>query len=160
MAVRKIVHIDMDAFYASVEQRDHPPLHGHPLIVAWQGPRSVVCSASYEARRLGVRSALPALRAQRLCPEAIFVPPDFPRYRAVSQQVREIFQRHTDLVEPLSLDEAYLDVNRHPGRPHHPRTDPGRTAADGLGWRRAEQVSGQDCFGLAQTRWPVRHPAE
>ena len=110
MAIRKIVHIDMDAFYASVEQRDRPSLRGKPLLVAWQGNRSVVCSASYEARRFGVRSAMPALRAQRLCPEAILVPPDFSRYRAVSQQVREIFHRHTDLVEPLSLDEAYLDV--------------------------------------------------
>jgi DNA polymerase IV len=110
MVVRKIVHIDMDAFYASVEQRDSPPLRSQPVIVAWQGPRSVVCSASYEARQFGVRSAMPALRARRLCSEAIFVPPDFTRYRAVSQQVREIFHRHTDLVEPLSLDEAYLDV--------------------------------------------------
>jgi len=107
---RKIVHIDMDAFYASVEQRDNPGLRGRPLIVAWRGKRSVVCAASYEARAFGVRSAMPALRAERLCPEAIFVPPDFPRYQAVSRKVREIFARHTDLVEPLSLDEAYLDV--------------------------------------------------
>src|SRR3954453_3788741 len=114
MAVRKIVHIDMDAFYASVEQRDHPQWHGQPILVAWQGPPSVLGSASYEARRFGVRSAMPTLRARRRCPEAILVPPDFPRYRAVSQQVREIFQRHTDLVEPLSLDEAYLDVTHNP----------------------------------------------
>lgn len=110
MAVRKIIHIDMDAFYASVEQRDRPSLHGQPVIVAWQGPRSVVCSASYEARQFGVRSAMPALRAKHLCPEVISVPPDFSRYRAASQGVREIFHRHTNLVEPLSLDEAYLDV--------------------------------------------------
>jgi DNA polymerase IV len=107
---RKIVHIDMDAFYASVEQRDDPALRGRPVVVAWRGNRSVVCAASYEARRFGVRSAMPALRAERLCPQAVFVPPDFPRYKAVSRQVREIFSRHTDLVEPLSLDEAYLDV--------------------------------------------------
>jgi DNA polymerase-4 len=111
MAVRKIVHIDMDAFYASVEQRDDPQLRGKPVVVAWRGNRSVVCAASYEARRFGVRSAMPATRAERLCPNAVFLPPDFPRYRAVSCQAREIFKRHTDLIEPLSLDEAYLDVS-------------------------------------------------
>ncbi|MBN8608079.1 MAG: DNA polymerase IV [Caulobacterales bacterium] len=108
--MRKILHIDMDAFYASVEQRDDPALRGRPVVVAWRGERSVVCAASYEARTFGVRSAMPAVRAERLCPEAVFVPPDFPRYKAVSRQVREIFARHTDLIEPLSLDEAYLDV--------------------------------------------------
>ena len=109
-AQRKIIHVDMDAFYASVEQRDEPTLRGRPGVVAWRGPRSVVCAASYEARRFGVRSAMPALRAERLCPEAVFVPPDFPRYKSVSRQIRAIFARHTDLIEPLSLDEAYLDV--------------------------------------------------
>jgi DNA polymerase IV len=113
MATRKIVHIDMDAFYASVEQRDDPNLRGKPVVVAWRGARSVVCAASYEARRFGVRSAMPAIRAERLCPEAIFIPPDFTRYRAVSRLTREIFQRHTDLIEPLSLDEAYLDVTEN-----------------------------------------------
>src|ERR1700735_4732578 len=113
MAVRKIVHVDMDAFYASVEQRDNPKLRGRPVVVAWRGNRSVVCAASYEARRFGVRSAMPALRAERLCPEAIFVPPDFVRYRAVSRQTRDIFRRYTDLIEPLSLDEAYLDVTEN-----------------------------------------------
>ncbi len=113
MAVRKIVHIDMDAFYASVEQRDDPELRGKPVIVAWRGNRSVVCAASYEARRFGVRSAMPAVRAERLCPDGIFVAPDFTRYRAVSRQVREILKRHTELVEPLSLDEAYLDVTEN-----------------------------------------------
>lgn len=108
--MRKIIHIDMDAFYASVEQRDDPSLRGRPVVVAWRGERSVVCAASYEARTFGVRSAMPAVRAERLCPQAVFVPPDFVRYKAVSRQVREIFLRHTDLVEPLSLDEAYLDV--------------------------------------------------
>jgi DNA polymerase IV len=112
-AVRKIIHIDMDAFYASVEQRDDPQLRGKPVIVAWRGNRSVVCAASYEARSFGVRSAMPTARAERLCPKGIFVAPDFPRYRAVSRRVREIFKRHTDLIEPLSLDEAYLDVTEN-----------------------------------------------
>ena len=111
--MRKIIHIDMDAFYASVEQRDNPEFRGNPVIVAWQAKRSVVCAASYEARAFGVRSAMPAMRAEKLCPQAIFVPPDFVRYRAVSRAVHEIFKRHTDLIEPLSLDEAYLDVTEN-----------------------------------------------
>jgi len=105
----------MDAFYASVEQRDDPALRGRPVVVAWKGARSVVCAASYEARKSGVRSAMPALRAARLCPDAVFVPPDFTRYKAASRATREIFRRHTDLVEPLSLDEAYLDVTTNKG---------------------------------------------
>jgi len=113
MAARKIVHVDMDAFYASVEQRDDPALRGKPVVVAWKGKRSVVCAGSYEARQFGVRSAMPAVTAERLCPQAIFIPPDFTRYRAVSRAVLEIFQRHTDLIEPLSLDEAYLDVTEN-----------------------------------------------
>jgi DNA polymerase-4 len=113
VGIRKIIHVDMDAFYASVEQRDDPQLRGKSVIVAWKGNRSVVCAASYEARAFGVRSAMPAVRAQRLCPDGTFVPPDFPRYRAVSKNVHAIFTRHTDLIEPLSLDEAYLDVTEN-----------------------------------------------
>src|SRR5256712_7043536 len=109
MTARKIIHADMDAFYASVEQRDNPELRGKPVIVAWKGNRSVVCAASYEARAFGVRSAMPALRAEHLCPTAVFIAPDFTRYRAVSHDVREIFKRHTEFIEPRSLDEAYLD---------------------------------------------------
>jgi DNA polymerase-4 len=111
--LRKIVHVDMDAFYASVEQRDDASLRGKPVIVAWRGNRSVVCAASYEARRFGVRSAMPAVLAGRLCPDAVFIPPDFQRYRAASRAVREILSRHTDMIEPLSLDEAYLDVTQN-----------------------------------------------
>src|SRR5258708_8031800 len=113
MITRKIIHIDMDAFYASVEQRDDPQLRGKPVVVAWRGKRSVVCAASYEARRFGVRSAMAAKYAEQLCPQAVFVPPDFTRYKAASRAALEIFLRHTDPIEPLSLDEAYLDVTEN-----------------------------------------------
>lgn len=102
--------MDMDAFYASVEQRDDPKLQGKPVIVAWLGGRSVVCAASYEARKFGVRSAMPAGMAHRLCPQGIFVPPNFAKYKAASRVVRSIFERYSSVIEPLSLDEAYLDV--------------------------------------------------
>src|SRR5260370_13175976 len=113
LIVRKIIHVDMDAFYASVEKRDDGQLRGKPVSVAWQGKRSVVCAASSEARAFGVHSPMQAMRADHLCPSAIFVVRDFTRYRAVSNSVREIFKRHTDLIEPLSLDEAYLDVTEN-----------------------------------------------
>ena len=110
MPQRKIIHIDMDAFYASVEQRDDPSLRGRPIAVGHDGPRGVVSTASYEARPYGVRSALPSVTARRLCTDLIFVPARFDVYKAVSQQVRDIFREYTELVEPLSLDEAFLDV--------------------------------------------------
>ncbi|MET4897225.1 DNA polymerase IV [Sphingomonadaceae bacterium jetA1] len=110
MVTRKIIHVDMDAFYASVEQRDDPALRGRPVAVGHAAARGVVAAASYEARRFGVRSALPSVTALRRCPDLVFVPPRFDVYREVSRQIHAIFARYTDLIQPLSLDEAYLDV--------------------------------------------------
>jgi DNA polymerase-4 len=111
--IRKIIHVDMDAFYASVEQRDNPELRGKPLAVGSAAARGVVAAASYEARKFGVHSAMPSVTAARKCPDLIFVTPRFDVYRSVSQQIREIFAEYTPLIEPLSLDEAYLDVTEN-----------------------------------------------
>jgi DNA polymerase-4 len=113
MLVRKIIHVDMDAFYASVEQRDNPELRGHPVAVGHGAKRGVVAAASYEARAFGVRSAMPSTTAMRLCPELVFVPPRFDVYRGVSRQIRAVFADYAALIEPLSLDEAYLDVTEN-----------------------------------------------
>ena len=113
---RRIIHVDMDAFFASVEQRDNPELRGVPLAVGGSRERGVVAAASYEARRFGVRSAMPSITARRLCPALVFVRPRFDAYKAVSQQVHAIFARYTPVIQPLSLDEAYLDVTE-PLRP-------------------------------------------
>ena len=112
--IRKIIHIDMDAFFASIEQRDRPELRGKPVIVGGSAEdRGVVSTASYEARNFGVHSAMPTSRARRLCPHGIFLPCDFERYRESAHLIREIFHRYTDLVEPVSIDEAYLDVTQN-----------------------------------------------
>ena len=114
--MRRIIHIDMDAFYASIEQRDDPALKGRPVAVGYPAKRGVVAAASYEARRFGVRSAMPSTIAMRKCADLVFVPPRFDVYRAVSRQIHAIFTEFTPLVEPLSFDEAYLDVTDHLGQ--------------------------------------------
>src|SRR5450432_2371973 len=117
MATRCIAHLDMDAFYVSVELRRRPELRGRPVVVAGTGPRAVVTTASYEARRFGVGSAIPAARARRLCPEGIFLVPDFPYYRQTSGEVMALVRACSDAVEVVGLDEAYLDLSELPA-PH------------------------------------------
>ena len=111
--MKKIIHIDMDAFFASIEQRDNPSFREKPLAVGYPGPRGVIAAASYEARKYGVRSAMSSRVALKKCPELVFAAPRFQAYREVSQQIRMIFLEYTDLVEPLSLDEAFLDVTEN-----------------------------------------------
>lgn len=111
--MRKIVHIDMDSFYASVELLDRPELIGQPVVVAWDGERSVICAASYPARKFGLHSAMSVAKAKQLCPHAVYIAPNFDKYRAISHKIHSIFTDYTELVEPLSLDEAYLDVTHN-----------------------------------------------
>ena len=113
LPIRKIIHVDMDAFYASVAQMDNPDLKGKPIAVGGGGTRGVISAASYEARKFGVKSAMSGQLAKKLCPELIFVKSDFGRYKEISNKIRAIFFDYTDLVEPLSLDEAYLDVTQN-----------------------------------------------
>ena len=110
MVYRKIIHIDMDAFFVSVEEHDNPALKGHPVVVGYDGPRGVVATANYIARKYGIHSALPVATAHRLCPDLIVVEGRYERYKEISRQVHSIFHEYTDIIEPLSLDEAYLDV--------------------------------------------------
>lgn len=135
---RKILHVDMDAFYASVEQRDDPALRGRPVAVGGRSGRGVVAAASYEARPFGIHSAMPMAHARRLCPDLVVVPPRFDAYKAVSAEVRAVFHRYTDLVEPLSLDEAYLDV-----------TDPLEGPASGTLLAQAIRAEVREATGLA-----------
>ncbi len=153
--VRKIIHIDMDAFFASVEQRDDPTLRGRPVAVGYPAARGVVAAASYEARKFGVRSAMPSAIALRQCPELLFVPPRFDVYRQISLQIRAIFADYTPLVEPLSFDEAYLDVTDNPrGLPSATRTaeeirgrilaETGLTASAGISYNKFLAKLGSD----------------
>src|SRR5216110_3170511 len=146
---RKIIHIDMDAFYASVEQRDNPELRGKPVAVGGSRERGVVAAASYEARRFGVHSAMPSITAKRKCPDLIFVKPRFDAYKAISLQIREIFAAYTPIIEPLSLDEAYLDVTENlrgdragdADRRRNPCKDSRRDRAHGVSGRVVQQIS-------------------
>ena len=159
-APRAILHVDMDAFYASVEQRDRPELRGQPVIVGGTSNRGVVAAASYEVRKFGVRSAMPIREALRRCPHAICVTPRMSVYREASHQVFAIFHDYTPVVEGLSLDEAFLDVTAQPRaegrcrqhRARHQGTHSRRHAARRLGGRRAQQAGGEDRLGSRKAR--------
>ena len=162
---RKIIHIDMDAFYASVEQRDNSGLKDRPVAVGYPAKRGVVAAASYEARRFGVRSAMPSTVAMRRCPDLVFVAPRFEVYRAVSQQIHSIFKGYTPLVEPLSLDEAYLDVTDNlsgiataweTAKEIRARIL-AETELDGLGRSLLQQVPREARVRSAQAERPARH---
>ena len=170
--VRKIIHIDMDAFFASVEQRDNPQLRGKPVAVGGSAGRGVVAAASYEARPFGVRSAMPSVTARRRCPDLVFVPPRFDVYREVSNQIRAIFADYTPHIEPLSLDEAYLDVTEAlAGRPQavaiareiraRIRTETGLTASAGVSYNKflAKLASDQNKPDGLCVVTPARGPA-
>lgn len=164
---RKIIHIDMDAFYASVEQRDNPDLRGKPVAVGGSAERGVVAAASYEARKFGVRSAMPSVTAKRQCPDLIFVRPRFEVYKAISRQIREIFAEHTTIIEPLSLDEGYLDVTENlQGIPlardialRIREKIKGGNRPQRLGRHLLQQISGEARFRSPQAQWSVRHLA-
>ncbi len=165
MRPRKIIHIDMDAFFASVEQRDNPGLRGKPVAVGGSRERGVVAAVSYEARAFGVRSALPSVTAKRRCADLIFVTPRFDVYKAVSLQIREIFAEYTPIFEPLSLDEAYLDVTENL-KGIASATEIAKdirakirreTNSDGFGWGQLQQIPGEACFRSEQTGWPLCH---
>jgi DNA polymerase IV len=151
--IRKIIHIDMDAFYASVEQRDDPSLKGKPVAVGYPAKRGVVAAASYEARGFGVRSAMPSTVAIRKCAELVFVPPRFDVYREVSKQVQAIFRDYSPLVEPLSLDEAYLDVSDEPRsrpRPEFPATSSSRRSRRTIA---SQTASSRSCRTKLRPSW-------
>ena len=166
MVLRKVIHVDMDAFYASVEQRDNPDLRGRPVAVGHAAKRGVVAAASYEARAFGVRSAMPSTTAMRRCAELVFVPPRFEVYRAVSRKIHTILSHYTALIEPLSLDEAYLDVTedlRGLGTASATAQDIRTRIFDETGLTASryflQQVPGQVGVWRAQAEWPVRNHA-